>query len=232
MVDDTKSHISYDKGNQFERQLTQEINHDLLNSHGVFSLDISPPKKLEITSSQRSQMREVIHCCNEKYLDWGFKDPRTCLVYPLWASELPEHKIIAIYRSPDEMWQRYRSKSVRRSYRVPGAAWKFIKRWCEYNAKILDYLQNTNRNFLVLSYQSLMKTQAEFERLQNFVGINLNDRRDLSLYRHRQQNDEFIKHIAWLIEKQAGYHPEKILKSLDALRENQIYQLNVQQKMQ
>ena len=218
MVDDAKAHVSYEQGNQYERESTQAINQAMLSSEGAFSLDIAPPKKLEVTPTQRARMQEIIQNCNEKYTDWGFKDPSTCLVYPAWASVLPKYKIIAIYRSPSEVWQRYRSKSIRRSYRVPDAAWTFVRRWCDYNANILTCLQSTKMDFLVLNYQSLMTTQTEFDRLQEFVGIKLDDMRDMSLYHYQPRKLVLLDTAAWLVHKQTGHHPGEIIKQLEALR--------------
>ena len=41
------------------------------------------------TGRWRSRMGRAIEDRERRFPDWGFKDPRTALVYSLWAAELP-----------------------------------------------------------------------------------------------------------------------------------------------
>ncbi len=212
--------ISYDQGNKYERRSTRILNGEILGCNGMEIIDLVAPDTPQLTEEQRGRMREIIQNCNEQYMDWGFKDPRTCLVYPLWAAELPEHKIIVVYRSPAELWLRFRPVHVRNRYRDPFVAWKLMQRWCEHNVNIVNYLQNTQMDFLVLEYQRLMSTQEEFYRLQEFVGIELNDRRRMGLYRRRSSKKFLLLEIAaWLIHKRTTHHPKRIVQQLETLRE-------------
>jgi hypothetical protein len=185
MVDELDADTSYDKGNKHERESTKAINHEILDSKGVFSLEIDLHTAARSSLSQKEQMNKVIKDCSLKYKQWGFKDPRTCLTYPSWTSELPEHKIIVIYRSPSEVWNRYQKS--RRQYGsirgYLGGVWLFAANWCRYNERIIDYLKNTKMPFLVLDYSKFMTEDTEFDRLQNFVGLSLVDCRDKNLYR-------------------------------------------------
>ena len=222
MGDDIDPHISYSQGNQYERESTWLLNEDILGHQPleVESIDTVAPDILQLTDAQRTGMHKIINECNEKYADWGFKDPRTCLTYPLWASELPQHKIIVIYRSPNELWQRYRPKHLYNRYLDPYVAWKLMCRWSEHNVNIMTYLQNTQVDFLVLEYRKLMSTQAEFDRLQAFVGMELNDRRRKDLYRHKSTKQFLSLNLAtWLVRKQTKYDPVKIFEQLETLRE-------------
>lgn len=216
MVDEEVSaDASYDQGNFYERQSARHINEDILQPKSVSLYDIVPPKSLKMTEDQRSQMRTMIQDCAQTYTDWGFKDPRTCLLYPLWASELPEHKIIAIYRSPDELWQRQKTLS---RFRVPYLAWQYVKRWCESNERVLNALKTTKMEFLILDYRSLMESQAEFERLQSFVGKPLKDCRNPKFDRHRATPSRILKTATWLVHQQTGSHPDEIIQQLEVLR--------------
>lgn len=217
MVDDAKSDMSYEQGNQYERESTKAVNMDVLDCEGLFSLKIEPPTNLAISSSQRDKIKSIINN-SEKFTDWGFKDPRTCLTYPVWRTELPEHKIIVVYRSIDEMWQRYRDKSVRKKYRFPHAAWLLVKRWCEYNSRIVDCLQQTSLDFIVLDYQSFMRGETELDRLQNFVGKPLNDKRDKSLYHHYPENSQLLKIATAIVHRQTGYCVRDLVTQLELLK--------------
>ncbi len=210
--------ISYDQGNKYERQSVLALNIALLTgSKGRSILKLAPSEIRPIIHNQRSHMKELIQRYNEQYPHWGFKDPRTCLVYPIWESELPKHKIIVIYRSHMDIWPRYRKKKVHNYYRQPYQAWQFMKNWCEYNNNILSYLNNTEMDFLVLNYHKLMTTQTEFEHLEKFAGIKLTDQRRMDLYRSRSEKSPLIEIATWAVYKQTGLHPKNIMVQFEAL---------------
>ncbi|RLC76275.1 MAG: hypothetical protein DRJ03_19985 [Chloroflexi bacterium] len=210
--------VSYDRGNKYERETTLRLDMDILGAQEFSVLHLTMPPTLYLTEAQRTRMREIIQICNNRYTHWGFKDPRASLVYPLWAEELPEHKLIAIYRSPEEIWPRFRYNGARYFYTNPRRAWAFISRWCEHNANILSYLHHSTMDCLVLNYQALMTTQAEFDRLQAFVGFPVDDRRKPDLYRSRTQTYPTLQVVAWLIGKQTGWTPERIIEQFETLR--------------
>jgi hypothetical protein len=64
-----------------------------------------------------------------------------------------------------------------------------------------------------------MQSDVEFGRLQDFVGIKLNDRRRPDLYRSRSDGNLLISSAAWLAHKQMGSKPEEIIEKFEALRE-------------
>jgi len=231
MVDEIKAQeASYDRGDYYELDSAKAINMEIMRANGyqesnwrkvllgTLSRDNSFSDASLLTKDQRTRMREILSNRDAKYAHWGFKDPRTCLVYPLWALELPEHKIIAIFRSHNEQWQRHRPQSIWQQYREPYKIVKFIEKWCRYNANVLAHLQKTQMDFLVLDYQRLMTTQAEFDRLQEFVGLELEDRRKKDLYRNRPKDSVLVKIATRLVYKQTGHHPEKIMQQFEALR--------------
>lgn len=214
--------VHYDRGNKYERQSCLKLNLDILGTDTFHIIDLAASDALQLTEEQRRRMREIIQSCNKLYADWGFKDPRTSLTYPLWASELPEHKIIAVYRLPAEIWPRFRHQNLYSQYRNPYRAWEFMQRWHEHNLKILNYLQQTKMDFLVMSYHELMASRTEFERLQEFVGVKLNDRREKGLYRHQAKKIMLLEIVDWLMDKQTGYTSKKIIEQFESLRHNRV----------
>jgi len=210
--------VSYDQGNKYERASIMSLNLEILGLKTTRIIDFDAPGTLYITKNQRAHMRQIIQQCDETYADWGFKDPRTCLTYPLWASELPEYKIIVIYRSLGELWSRYRYKRLRYYFRNPFKAWKLVKRWCEHNSRILTYLRSTQMEFVVLNYRDFMMVDSEFNRLQEFVGVKLNDRRQKKLYRGRSEDHWQIRFASWLAHKQTGCAPRQLVEQFEALR--------------
>ena len=207
---------------KYERASTLRLNREILGLGPSRFLDFKAPDKLKITESQRARMRQIIQTCNNTYSEWGFKDPRTALDYPLWASELPDHKIIAVFRPVGELWPRFRYNGIRYYHTNPNRAWQLTRRWCEHNFNILTYLQNTKMEFLVLDYRELMTTDTEFERLQDFVGLKLSDQRKKDLYRSRSETLPLMKIAFWLVYKQTGCAPEIIIEQFEALRQKQM----------
>jgi hypothetical protein len=211
--------IGYGQGNKYERESTWRLNEEILECNGRVSIDIRAPAELVIHPEQRRRMRAIIRDLNLAYPDWGFKDPRTCLTYPLWAEELGEHKLLAISRPPADLYLRYRSKKTLRRYRNLAVAMKVLNRWIEHNSRIVAYLEHTQMDYLVLEYRRLMVEQGEFERLQAFADRELVDQRRKDLYRHRPDRDpRALQFAAWLIEKGTGKNPEKIAARLEEFR--------------
>ncbi len=216
--------ISYDQGNKYEREATLALNMEILGlttmtRSTITNLDLS---KLRLTDNQRIRMRRIIQHCNETCDNWGFKDPRTALVYPFWASELPEHKLIAIYRSPGEIWPRFRYRRWYHTFKNPYSAWRLMMGWHQYNSKILSCLENTPMDFLVLNYRDFMTTDLEFNRLQEFIGLKIKDQRDKSLYRSRAEAHLVLKMATWLVYLKIGSKPEDIINRFEALRKKQL----------
>jgi hypothetical protein len=227
LVSSTLHHSGIDMGNdleskegeydKYERKSVFLVNQEILGSEGVFSLNIEMPAVLKVTEEQRSRMISIVQACEEQFTHWGFKDPRTCLVYPLWADVLPKHNLIVVYRSPSEIWPRVRSHSLNPTitfYR----AWRLIKRWVQYNTRIQSYLEETSMDYLILNYRDLMTTHREFDRFQAFVGKKLSDQRKRNLYRGKSNEYFLLESAAWLHCIQAGYHYRDILKKFEALR--------------
>lgn len=215
MVDNVDPSLDYDRGNKWERESTKQLNLKLLAAEGTFSLAKGRPDALKLTPELREQMRKIAEDCGRRFPDWGFKDPRTCTLYDLWAEALPEHKIIVVYRSPEETWEHYRRISGKQLFT---ALFQFLPRWCEYNGKILEHLERTKAPFLVVRYEQFMHDAKEFERLEKFVGRKLNDRRNPKLHRSRPKKFGWYTVLRAIHALAGRQEPERIVERLEALR--------------
>ena len=217
MVEDTKSDRSYDAGDQLERAEVDALNAAILGGRRK-SITYSAPRSQPLTFEQRAKMRAIIEKCNQRYDNWGFKDPKTCLTYRLWASELPSHRIIAIYRSPHEIWARYRVSGRWHAFRNVYLAWRFMTSWTANNRAIITALRDTEMPFIAIDYQLLMTTDTELQRLERFIGRKLQDRRSPDLYRSRNAHSRLIDGVSVLLCLRRA-DPWRIMEDLSALRD-------------
>ncbi len=218
MVDDLDESMSYDGGNKYERQSILHLNMDILGVSDYQVVDLAVPAELTVTEEQQRRIEDIVSTCGEKYENWGFKDPRTCLVYPLWERALPEHKLIIVYRHPSQLWARFAGHSLRGSFKVPFSAWQYLSRWYEHNINILDYLRDTSREHVVLSYNKLMTEDREYDRLQEFVGYDLVDRRRKDLYRSRDCDYPVLKALDKLLKLKRGHDIHGVMDMLESHR--------------
>lgn len=167
---------SYDQGNQYEMKEALEINFDILKAKGIHSLDLSPNTVSECSIEHELKIETLIEKLNEKYENWGIKEPRMCINYPIWERYLPEHVIIHIYRNPYELIKHYGTKrSVKRI--------KTLKVWAQYNENILKYCQG--KKHICISFENFIQHKDSLKKLSNFLNIELSDCRKNTLYRSR-----------------------------------------------
>jgi len=214
--------VGYDQGNQYERQSTLNLNLSLLQHQSLYGIIFQKTPKLQPTTEQLVRIQTLIERYNREFKHWGFKDPRTCLTYSIWSQHLPNHKIIVVYRHPQEIWPRFRYNSWRLSYTNPERAWRFINSWYEYNTYILKALQTTPHPFIVLNYQALMNTQTEFDRLQHFVEMPLSDQRKKEMYRNKTTSHSLLNLILYLNRITTKQNYQKIINQFKVLQKQQL----------
>ena len=210
--------ISYDQGNKFERETTLALDMEILGTSDYGVLELTPGGVPTMNDEQRGRMRGIIADCQGQFTDWGFKDPRSALTYDLWARELPEHRIIAVFRDPAEVWPRFKWRGLRKWHTNFDRAHAYLLRWHEHNRNIVRFLQETSMPSLVISYRELMGGEGELGRLQEFVGRELVDRRKPGLYRSRFRGDFFLRAAEWRIKRAGGPSSAEVLAALDARR--------------
>ena len=210
---------SYDSGNQYEREEMLMINFQLLRVQNDQTLKLKLAKKTRLSEYQEKAIQELVYSCEKKYhgQDWGMKDPRTALTYPLWKPHLPEHKLIAIFRPPEQIWRRYRWKGIRRRYVNFYWAWHFLNRWLEHNQTIIDVAEAGENKCIVISYLEFMRKKSAIDELSQFVGRSLVDERKLSMYRNKNSYDMPLLIAKWLIKIVKRKSIDNIMKQLESL---------------
>ena len=210
--------VSYDHGNKYEREAVLGLNMAILDAGGYGVLGMGAERGTEMTFEQRELMRAVIRDCGARHDDWGFKDPRTALTYGLWREELPEHKVVAIFREPSQVWPRFKWRGRRKYLANFLYAQDYLNRWYEHNANILAFLESGASEALVLGYHELMTSDAEFDRLRRFVGRDLDDQRRPGLYRSKHPTDVFIRYADRRLRGREGRGSGDVMAELAAWR--------------
>lgn len=210
--------VSYDGGNKYEREATLALDMELLHAPDDEVLDLAPPAAPVLTAGQRDRMRTIIAACEAGHANWGFKDPRACLLYDLWARELPPHRIIAVHRDPAEVWSHFKWSGRRYYHTNFHRAYAYLHRWHDHNAALLRILAATPQPWIMVGYRELMSDDREFARLQDFVGMPLQDARRPGLYRNRPRRDVFLRAAYRLLQWRHGIAVERTMAELGALR--------------
>jgi hypothetical protein len=192
--------ISYDRGNKYERFEFLIYNSAIMN---IRILDGGVKQYRKITNLDhftlpllfKSVLRDTIERVDQKYENWGCKDPRMCLTYEVWESLLPEHKIISVIRNPFEVADRFCKyvnkfrilKRLRTRFRV-------IESWYLHNISLLEIMEKNRSNSIVVDYNKLMSSggNGEFEKIENLCNRKLVDAREKSLYRNRKNGKRNI----------------------------------------
>lgn len=209
----------YDRGDFYERKDCRALNVELVG-HGMPAYRVHPPRQLVLRDDQRERMRALIARLQARDGSWGFKDPRTCLTYPLWEPELPPHKVIAVYRSPAEVWGHLRRHGRSRPYH----AWVALRAWCDHNRPLVQILEAGRTDALALSFERLMSDDEEFDRLQRFVGRPLDDVRETQRYRIRERGGVAMATAATLRRLLGRDDATAIFQRLEELRAAQCEQ--------
>lgn len=201
---DVDDGLGYDDSNKYERHEAQAINRRLLapasiptwNGYRVRHAGLDRAgyaiNRDSLALVRRGRLRRILETADTAPIaelaasvggersDWGFKDPRTCLTYELWARGLPEHEIVAVYRRLDEVLLRYR---VGRA--SPIRLLRVARSWIVHNEMLLGHLA-ARPDGLLLRYDELMSGDGELDRLARHLGIDVADRRRADLYRARR----------------------------------------------
>jgi hypothetical protein len=172
--------LGYEDKFHHERIVTAELNKDLLKAHGEYSLDTI--RRIDAGQADPELKRAAarfVSEMSEREVDWGFKDPRTCLTYDLWRCVLPSHKLICIFRDVPEVLQHYARLNLRPATAVLSA-------WYHYNRAMLDAFERApGSDRLMLHYRTFMHGDEGLAALSGLLNRPVVDRRTGRLMRSK-----------------------------------------------
>ena len=188
--------IDYDKGNKYERFDFYLFNICMLdiplNAHSINVVHkITTPSAFVYPLFFTDVLKKNINHLNELHENWGFKDPRTCLTYKVWATQIPQHKVICVFRNPFDLIKRY-SKDLNKFrvlYKLTTKI-KTLKAWYIYNKNILEYYEESSQEFIFIDYNDFLTNSEnqDIMKLSKFCNREILDIRDKKLYRNRSDN--------------------------------------------
>ncbi|MEP1382344.1 MAG: sulfotransferase [Paraglaciecola sp.] len=214
--------VSYDKGNQYEREEFQIINKEILKCGNAHSTDVIEPLKGSYLNDEfTGSINAIEKQLNVEYDNWGFKDPRTCLTYSFWNTNLPDHQLIYVFRSPIEIWNHYRKKIPK--YRMLKrfiASYKAVKAWYIYNNEAFNIVADSSKKQYLIEYSEFMNSKQSIERLSEFIGVTLKDSRDPNLYRAKSTAGIGYKFYIFVAKYLFAKDIDKLFDNLSKLQNN------------
>lgn len=127
---DRKKHTN-PKGNR-ENLDIMHLNNAVLEENGA-SWN-TPPEGECVWSSENCAQRDALIASYAPDAIWGFKDPRTVLVFDGWRDALPDAQLIATFRHPTAVAQ---SLNTRNGFPMEDG----VALWTAYNTRLLRIIQ-------------------------------------------------------------------------------------------
>ncbi len=142
-----------------------------------------------------------------KDIKWGFKDPRTVLLYPVWNNIFPDAKYLIVFRNPVDVCistyyfeqKRYQKKLKKRpdlKFGMPLE--KAFEVWKKFN-KILLKIAENKTNTLAVKYEDL-KTEEVINKIIEFTGSRINNKEIDNIIKDRPSNYKLPEGYTQLID--------------------------------
>lgn len=175
------------KEGHFEDVEFLKMHEEILISNDFPSTGYIYDKKIDISVYQLEKLKSIIRIKNQRYNQWGWKEPRTCLFLDLYRELLPGSKYLIIFRDYPSVvnsllkrdfdvvekkylsrkffsqlvWIYFRRNRRKRKFYHDNAEC-FLKVWIAYNEHILNMLKDLPaEDYLVVNYSLLEKCDRQ-----------------------------------------------------------------------
>lgn len=218
MVEELAEDRGYFEGEKVERESCRRLNERVLGlPPGHSSLRV--PRSRSASAELSEEMAGTVSELEAEHGTWGAKDPRFCLTYDAWEPHLPEHRVVAVYRHPAQVWGHYR-RDTSKPYARPLHALAAIRAWILHNLRLLEIAEHADA--LLVEYDRLMRADRELERLGDFAGTEMRDIRDPGLYRARRTSSRWVEALEGAFSAIYPAGPMELYRRLEARRERQL----------
>jgi len=163
------------------------IHEEILTSNDFPASGYVYDKEIDISIYQLEKLKSVIKIKNQRYKQWGWKEPRTCLFLPLYRELLPNSKYLIIFRDypavvnsllkrdfasveekylarnffPRLVWTYFRRNRRKEKFYHDNTEY-FLKVWIEYNEHILNMLRELpEQDYIAINYSLLEKCDKQ-----------------------------------------------------------------------
>ena len=117
--------------------------------------------------------------------NWGWKDPRTTITFPLWRKIYPNAKFIYLYRNGIDVAASLYEREINRRGAINSKPYSLrclsfdraFELWEEYNYFFFEYRHLiANENIITFSYEELLKEPNKtISQINNFLGNFINE---------------------------------------------------------
>jgi hypothetical protein len=153
----------------FENKNIVSIQDGLLTAFGSsWNSPMPLPENWWLAEAAQAASAELEKCLTAEFGDcaiWGWKDPRTCLLLPIWERVLQERNIntryIVLFRNPLDV---AKSLALRDGYSLLDG----LRLWYYYSISMLSFLGN--KNCLFVDYDQLIdQPESAIAQIQAFI---------------------------------------------------------------
>jgi hypothetical protein len=164
-----------------------KIHEEILASNNVNLAGLIHHKELDISVYQLAKLKSVIDIKDQRYKQWGWKEPRTCLFLDVYQELIPGSKYLVILRDYPSvttsllkrdfaevekiqlrrklfkrlLWKYFRRDRKQSKFYRENAG-HFLKVWIEYNEHILNLLKGLQADdYAVINYSVLQKNDRQ-----------------------------------------------------------------------
>lgn len=169
----------------FEDVEVLRIHQEILTPHGAdWQWDAAFPHY--IGEDHWRAMVQLARRRNLAHTDWGFKDPRVCLLLGAWKYVLPDAKVVVVYRDPGESVRSLEQRqaddkfekragqypSHLRTYSQPDHG---LRLWDTYNRALVSFVRAHRDDCLVIPHEALTQGYPVVRRINERFGAALTD---------------------------------------------------------
>ena len=141
----------------YENYDFRKINDQILKNSGydTKSYNINLPK-IRPTTKLNDRTRKILETYSEKYFDWGWKDPRTCLTIDHWVKNINDlgmenqTRIVVVTRKASSV-----ARSLYKRNELPIDNGLAI--WGLYTEKVLSFCEKSQLPIHYCSFESLLQ---------------------------------------------------------------------------
>ncbi len=184
------SNVGNENGH-FEDEDFNFLQHNILQENSL-SYKVRGSQKIKIAKKFEAQAKAIVLKRNEEKGDWGWKDPRTCLLLDFWNNLIPNPYYLFVYRSYSEVassiYRREIKKFKKRKNKIGGIFQRLshyknynslvsenLESWIKHNESILNFIKDKKpQNYIVVNSENVIASNEKlFYHLKDNWGFDL-----------------------------------------------------------